>query len=103
MSCGGEPFWARRKVEQWEQLKFNLSFLKETLKENGELHCEYCGKKDLIIYEPLILEDDYMGFRVIKDINRFKTEADLIVSSRKSDQINDVSDKLYSRDLFRQD
>jgi UDPglucose 6-dehydrogenase len=59
--------------------------------------------EDLIIYEPLILEDDYMGFRVIKDINMFKTEADLIVSNRKSDQINDVSDKLYSRDIFRQD
>jgi UDPglucose 6-dehydrogenase len=59
--------------------------------------------KDLIIYEPLILEDDYMGFRVIKDIDRFKTEADLIVANRKSGQINDVSDKLYSRDIFRQD
>ena len=59
--------------------------------------------EDLIIYEPLILEDDYIGFRVIKDIDRFKTEADLIVSNRKSDQINDVSDKLYSRDIFRQD
>ena len=59
--------------------------------------------EDLIIYEPLILEDDYMGFRVIKDIDRFKTEADLIVYNRKSDQINDVSDKLYSRDLFGQD
>jgi UDPglucose 6-dehydrogenase len=44
-----------------------------------------------------------MGFRVIKDIDRFKTEADLIVSNSKSDQINDVSDKLYSRDIFRQD
>jgi len=59
--------------------------------------------EDLIIYEPLILEDDYMGFQVIKDIDRFKTEADLIVSNSKSDQINDVSDKLYSRDIFRQD
>ena len=59
--------------------------------------------EDLIIYEPLILEDDYMGFRVIKDIDRFKTEADLIVANRKSGQINDVSDKLYSRDIFIQD
>ena len=59
--------------------------------------------EDLIIYEPLILEDDYMGFRVIKDINRFKTESDLIVSNRKSDQINDVSYKLYSRDISRQE
>ncbi|MDC3239540.1 nucleotide sugar dehydrogenase [Gammaproteobacteria bacterium] len=59
--------------------------------------------KDLIIYEPLISEDHYMGFRVIKDIDKFKTEADLIVANRKSGQINDVSDKLYSRDIFRQD
>ena len=40
---------------------------------------------------------------IILESNKFKTEADLIVSNRKSDQINDVSDKLYSRDIFRQD
>ena len=56
--------------------------------------------EDLIIFEPLILEDDYMGFRVIKDIDRFKAEADLIVANRKSEQISDMSDKLYSRDVF---
>ena len=59
--------------------------------------------KDLIIYEPLILEDHYMGIRVIKDIDRFKTESDLIIANRKSGQINDVSDKLYSRDILRED
>lgn len=51
MSCEGEPFWARKKRDQWEQLKFNSEFLKESLEKNGELHCEYCGKDNLTIYE----------------------------------------------------
>ena len=50
MSCEGQPFWAKKKKDQWEQLKFNSQFLKESLEKNWELHCEYCGKDDLIIY-----------------------------------------------------
>jgi hypothetical protein len=38
---------------------------------------------------------------IILESNRFKIEADPIVSNRKSDQINDVSGKLYSKDIFR--
>jgi len=51
MSCVGEPFWAKKNRLRWDQLEFNLSFLKETLKSNGELHCEYCGEESLIIYD----------------------------------------------------
>ena len=51
MPCVGEPFWAKKKRIRWDQLKFNLSFLKETLSSNGELHCEYCGKQSLVIYD----------------------------------------------------
>ena len=56
---------------------------------------------DLIIFEPLISEKDYMGFKVINDIDIFKKESDLIVTNRKYDQLNDVSEKLYCRDIFR--
>ena len=55
---------------------------------------------DLIIFEPLISEEDYMGFRVINDIDIFKKESDLIVTNRRYDQLNDVSEKLYCRDIF---
>lgn len=51
MPCVGEPFWAKKGVERWEQLKFNLKFLRKTQAENGELHCEYCGKENLVIYD----------------------------------------------------
>ena len=56
---------------------------------------------DLIIFEPLISEKDYMGFKVINDIDIFKKESDLIVANRKYDQLNDVSEKLYCRDISR--
>ena len=51
MSCVGEPFWAKKNNVRWDQLKFNLVFLKETLENNNELHCEYCGKENLVIYD----------------------------------------------------
>ena len=56
---------------------------------------------DLIIFEPLISEKDYMGLKVINDIDIFKKESDLIVTNRKCDQLDDVSEKLYCRDIFR--
>ena len=55
---------------------------------------------ELIIFEPLIKEDDYMGFKVIKNIDRFKSKSDLIVANRKDQQLSDVTDKLYCRDIF---
>ena len=59
--------------------------------------------QELIIFEPLIEEDDYMGLRVFKDIDTFKAESDLIISNRKYDQLDDVAEKLYSRDIFGAD
>ena len=55
---------------------------------------------ELIIFEPLIKEDDYMGFKVIKDLDSFKSKSDLIVANRKDKQISDVTNKLYCRDIF---
>ena len=55
---------------------------------------------ELIIFEPLIKEDDYMGFKVINDIDRFKSKSDLIVANRNDSKLSDVTDKLYCRDIF---
>ncbi len=55
---------------------------------------------ELIIFEPLIKEDDYMGFKVINDIDRFKSKSDLIIANRNDSQLSDVTDKLYCRDIF---
>ena len=55
---------------------------------------------ELIIFEPLIKEDNYMGFKVINDIDRFKSKSDLIIANRNDSQLSDVTDKLYCRDIF---
>jgi 5-methylcytosine-specific restriction endonuclease McrA len=46
-----KPWWAKKNPERWEQLEFNFLFLKEVEKQLGRLHCEYCGQKNLVIYE----------------------------------------------------
>ena len=46
-----EPFWAKKNIDKWLQLKFNIKFLKKVKKKNKTLHCEYCGKENLKIYE----------------------------------------------------
>ena len=56
--------------------------------------------EELIIYEPLLDEIQYKGFRVIKDIEEFKDISDLIVSNRKDKKLEDVDDKLFCRDIF---
>jgi len=54
----------------------------------------------VIIYEPIIEEDEFFSSKVIKNLDEFKKLADLIVANRMSDDISDVMDKVYTRDLF---
>ena len=49
--CKKEPFWAKKNEEKWSQLKFNINYLKKKVLEHEKLHCEYCGKKDLKVYD----------------------------------------------------
>ncbi|MBR5162783.1 MAG: UDP-glucose 6-dehydrogenase, partial [Schwartzia sp.] len=56
-----------------------------------------------VIYEPTIQEDVYQGYPVIHDLDAFKRQSDVIVSNRWSDMLEDVSEKVYTRDLFRRD
>ena len=56
----------------------------------------------VIIYEPTLKQDKFFGSEVIQDLNQFKSLADTIVANRESDELNDVTRKVFSRDLFRE-
>lgn len=55
---------------------------------------------EVIIFEPNLIEDKFFGSRVIKNLEKFKSEAELIIVNRKTQSLLDVENKLYTRDLF---
>jgi UDPglucose 6-dehydrogenase len=58
---------------------------------------------EVIVYEPVLKDSVFFNSRVVNDIDAFKREADVIVANRITDDIRDVSEKVYSRDLFGND
>ena len=58
---------------------------------------------EVVVYEPALTENEFYHSRVIKDFDKFKEISDVIVANRLSDEIRDVVDKVYTRDLFSRD
>jgi len=58
---------------------------------------------EVVVYEPVLEGDDFFHSKVIKDLSEFKAMSDVIVANRLADDIMDVKDKVYTRDLFGRD
>ena len=58
---------------------------------------------EVVVYEPVLKEADFFNSRVVNDLDEFKKISDVIVANRVTGDIEDVLDKVYSRDLFNAD
>lgn len=58
---------------------------------------------EMVVYEPSLQQDEFYRSRVIRDLTAFKTECDLIIANRRTPELEDVADKLFTRDLYGKD
>lgn len=57
----------------------------------------------LVVYEPTLAGDDFYGSRVERDLAAFKRECDVILANRRAPELDDVAEKVYTRDLYSRD
>lgn len=57
----------------------------------------------VLVYEPTLCDTEFFGSEVTRDLKSFKERCDVIIANRWSDELSDVADKVYTRDLFKRD
>ena len=58
---------------------------------------------EIVIYEPTLKKENFNGYKVVNDLELFKEMSDVIVTNRMSDELNDMINKVYTRDLYARD
>lgn len=58
---------------------------------------------DVVVYEPVLKEDNFFNSKVVKDLDEFKKMCDVIVSNRNTKELEDVLEKVYTRDIYNRD
>ena len=56
---------------------------------------------EVVIYEPTLSTSEFEGYKVVNNFDEFKNTSDVIIANRFSEELNEVFDKVYTRDIFR--
>ena len=69
----------------------------------GVMKCVKAKGVPVVVYEPTLDAPEFFGSEVTHDLEAFKAGCDVILANRWSDELADVADKVYTRDLFKRD
>ena len=84
-----------------EKLKIHPKNVRKTYAGIEELADSIKAKGiPVIVYEPALKEQSFFGSPVVTDLSVFKSQCDLIITNRKSTDLADVSEKVFTRDIF---